>query len=145
MAKWTKTETAEAIESLRDMLKPGDTVYTSVKSVAKSGMSRTIACYIIKNNEPLWISRLVAKAIGHAFDDDKEAVRITGAGMDMGWALIYELSSVLFPGGFVELGTAPEGNQIRPFNPLDAQMAVTAGVKFRGRNDGGYALKQRWL
>jgi len=31
---WTKTETAEAIASLKELLQPGDTVYTIVKSVA---------------------------------------------------------------------------------------------------------------
>lgn len=175
MAKWTKNETAEAIAILKEILQPGDAVYTIVKSVAKSGMSRTISCYVIKDNEPRWISRLVAKATDSNYDDDKEAVKIGGCGMDLGFALVYELSRALFPDGFAPMdhngrvvGIRPVdgktvnvdiGKHMRNDGPVSLDKRKIEylrgqGWKFpNGRNrddsgwdnDGGYALKQRWL
>lgn len=92
MPKHTKAEVEEAIETLRELLPPGSTVYTILKTVARSGMSRNISLYTIKNNEPRWLSSLVAKALGCGFSDKDEAVRVGGAGMDMGFHLVNSLS-----------------------------------------------------
>lgn len=145
MARVSKAERDLAIAELRKILKPGDTVWTSVKHVSSSGMSRSINLYVLKARkrvlrddelhesfrdkkhprftklecEPLWISHLVHKATGHGWDDKREAVRIGGCGMDMGFALVYDLASVLYP------------KQDAQGNP------DTHGI--------GYALNQRWL
>lgn len=37
--RYSKTEQAEAFARLRDWLKPGDTVYTVLDSVSRSGMT----------------------------------------------------------------------------------------------------------
>jgi len=55
---------AEAIVHLRSMLKPGDTVYTVLRHVSRSGMTRGIDCYVIADNRPVWITGYVGHAIG---------------------------------------------------------------------------------
>ena len=42
MTKAQMAERDEAIANLREILKPGDTVYTILRHVSKSGMSRVI-------------------------------------------------------------------------------------------------------
>ena len=42
MAKHSKKEVQEAFDTLRKMLKPGDTVHTILDNVSRSGMSRNI-------------------------------------------------------------------------------------------------------
>ena len=151
---WTKAEQTEAIEQLRKYLEPGDTVYTTLKHVSRSGMYRALDVHIIKDNEPMWLPRLVAKAIGARFDDRYAAVGIGGVGMDMGFKIVYNLGYYLFPNGFGEVGQAslyPQG--IRAGSKKHADLLNGRGVRFYGRNgdtsgwdnDGGYALKQRWL
>lgn len=96
MARISSTERAEAIEALRELCPAGTTVYTVLRSVARSGMSRHIDLYVIRNNEPRWITRLACKATGVMhFDERKDCARISGCGMDMGFHAVYSLSHVL--------------------------------------------------
>jgi len=100
MAKLTKAQQQdqqEAREALLEILKPGATVYTSCSHVARSGMSRTI--------------ELCVPVVG-------------GCGMDMGFAVVYDLGLSLWPAGT----PAPHGTR-------------------NGEPDsnGGYALKHSWL
>jgi hypothetical protein len=130
---WTKKETAEAIEELRKILKPGDTVYTSLKHVSRSGMYRIIEVITIQNNQPIWLSQLVAKACRERYDTKSEGVGISGCGMDMGFALVYNLSHTLFPSGFDCIKENCPSNDHHNRENNDHH------------RDGGYALKQRWL
>ena len=125
----------EAIARLQEWLKPGDTVFTNVTHVSRSGMSRNIKVYKFENDEPLFIGYNVAKAVGLPFTHD-DAVKIGGCGMDMGFALVYELSATLFRDGFDCIGSGcpsnDHSNGDRDYTP-------------HNHRDGGYALKQRWL
>jgi len=127
MSKVSEAQKNEAIKDLQKYLKPGDTVYTILRHVSASGMSRTIDLVIIRNNEPLNLTYGAARATGHTLDTKHDGIKIGGCGMDMGFALVYELSDVLFPNGFDVTGIGRNGD--------------TSGHD----NDGGYALKQRWL
>ena len=124
----------EAIERLREWLSPGDTVYTNVIHVSRSGMSRNIKVYTFQNNEPLYLSYNVAQALGWGKPDD--FVKVGGCGMDMGFHLVYELSATLFPDGFDCSGqrcsSNDHSNGDRDYTP-------------HHHRDGGYALRQRWL
>lgn len=127
----------EAIERLREWLNPGDVVYTNVTHVSRSGMSRHIKVYKFENNEPRYLTYNVAQALGWRFiRDPREAVKVDGCGMDMGFHLVYELSHTLFPSGFDCIGhgcpSNAHSNGDRDFTP-------------HHHHDGGYALKQRWL
>lgn len=106
---------AEALEQLRKVLKPGDTVYTVLRHVSSSGMSRDISVHAIKDNQPVWLTGYAARVLGWSMNKAGDALKVSGAGMDMGFHVVYTLSAVLFP-----KGTA-------------------------GKPDGGYALEHRWL
>jgi hypothetical protein len=119
----TKTEgekrvKQEALRNLRDMLEPGNTVYTVIRHVSASGMSRRIDLYTIQKNRPVFLSGYAAKAIGWKWSD-KGGIVVNGCGMDMGFHLVYTLSLVLFPDGFKD-------GQDR-------------------EKSGGYALRHEWL
>ena len=151
-------ERKEAIETLRALCPPGTTVYTSCKHVSRSGMSRLVNCHVIRNGEPpfpRWISPLVAKALDWTFDDKRVALHVTGCGMDIGFHVVYCLSSVLYPNGY---GLKCEDCGYRPAAKdqttlIYAPSKCLKSHKFCGRNgdptgwdpDGGYALEHQWM
>jgi hypothetical protein len=97
--KKTDKDKQDAIDQLREWLKPGDTVYTILEHVSRSGMSRTIRVVVPYVRDDGRIDHLhpnysVAKAIGARRKGD--GIVMGGCGMDMGFALVYELSSVLY-------------------------------------------------
>jgi len=120
-------ERGEAVRELREILKPGDTVFVSLKHVSRSGMNRVIMPFIIRNNEPRYLGWTVAKATGRTYNRNHEGVNVGGCGMDMGFELVYTLSRYLFPEGFKVEGRGRNGDE--------------SGWD----NDGGYALKHRWF
>ena len=123
-------------EKLLDLMKPGDTVYTILRHVSRSGMSRVIDLVIMFDGEPLSISGWAAAVTDSRLDRDRWGLKIGGAGMDMGFALVYELSYALFKDGFICIGeTCPandHNNGDRDYTPHQ-------------HSDAGYALKQRWI
>lgn len=152
----------DAREELRKRVKPGDTVYTIVRHVSRSGMSRVIGVVLLGSEGPLHPNYLVARALGVRVHPKLDGVVIGGCGMDMGFHLVYELSHALFPTGYGCLGVGCHSNDHsngdRDFTPhgcFDAEgrpedRAPSPGEKADGckrhwHRDGGYALKQRWL
>lgn len=155
MSKQKQTERAEAIARLREFLKPGDAITTTVLHVSRSGMSRSIMCQAVMKDgdgKPYIgdISWLVARACGERLDD-RGGVVMGGCGMNMCFAVVYNVGRVLFREGFGVEGTRPNGRKVRPKTKAGAARMVANGVKFRGRNgdasgwdeDGGYALRYR--
>ena len=137
-------ERQEAVRELRELLKPGDTVYTKLVSVSRSGMSRVISAYIIRDNEPLCIEWKVGKATGYPLTPTggQEGIKVGGCGMDMGFHLVYQLSCVLFPNGFECIGKEADYKNHCPSNDhSNGDRDYTP----HHHQDGGYALNQRWL
>jgi len=83
----------EAVQKLQGMLKKDSTVYTLVRSVSASGMSRQISLFLVQGDRPLNLDFYVSKALGLQY---KKGVVITGCGMDMGFELVYRLGRTLF-------------------------------------------------
>lgn len=144
----------EAKNVLLADLKPGDTVNCILRHVSRSGMSRSIS--LLKGD--IDITYYAALAMGDKIDQKNGGIKIGGCGMDMGFSLVYNLGYCLFPDGFGE-SCQEEGCTFRPRTEAEAKQAndlaghgITPHV-FRGRNgdksgwdnDGGYALKHRWL
>ena len=127
-------ERQEAQAKLREWLKPGDEVRTILRHVSRSGMSRSVSAIIDGED---W-SGFVAKAIGSTFDRNNGGVKMGGAGMDMGFALVYELSYSLWPDGFQCSGEGcPSNDHVNPPRPAaDGKMM---------HKESGYALRQKWL
>jgi hypothetical protein len=94
---------AKAIQDLRDILPPGSTVYLTLSRVSRSGMSRVIKCIAKTEHEGdagKWedmqdISWHIAHALEYPLVRE-EGVRIGGCGMDMGLALIDNLSYAVY-------------------------------------------------
>lgn len=158
MSRKNEAERQEAINRLREILKPGDTVYTSLRSVSRSGMTRKIRVHFFQIDDkgvirPYQLSYPVAKILGWRFDEKTLSISVRGCGMDMGWHLAYSLSCALFPDGFGVEGEGPYGHKVRPKSKELAAKMVEKGWKSYGRNgdtsgwddDGGYALKHEWL
>jgi hypothetical protein len=99
-------ERQEAIERLKEWIKPGDTLYLVLRHRSASGMSRTISVKGFRVREcdgtidDFEYSYNVALALGWRFNRDREGVTVGGCGMDMGFHLVYELSGVLFGDGY---------------------------------------------
>lgn len=123
-------------EKLLELLKPGDTVYTILRHVSRSGMSRVIDLIIMSDAGPRSIAALAAEVCNKKIDRDRWGIKIGGTGMDMGFALVYELSYALFKHGFACIGEGcpanDHANGDRDFTP-------------HFHSDAGYALKQRGL
>lgn len=97
MAKYTKAEVEEARGMLVKFVRPGDTVYCILRSVARSGMSRRIDLYAVANNAPVFLSGYAATVMGWSHPPrNREGIRIDGCGMDMGFAMVSELARTMF-------------------------------------------------
>ena len=157
MTKQATTERDEAITRLREWIKPGDTVYTLLEHVSRSGTQREIRVLLARTAADGRIyfihpNHATGKALGYR-QGKRDGLIVGGCGMDMGFHLVYNLGRVLFPDGFGVEGTYPNGSTGRPASRVSAARAVEIGTKFQGRNgdtsgwdnDGGYALRHEWL
>ena len=93
-----ETERQEAIAKLREYLKAGNTVYTILRHVSQSGMTRRISLVTFKKNQPIFLDYWASKALGWTLNRDKERIHVGGCGMDMGFHLVYTLSRTIFQG-----------------------------------------------
>jgi hypothetical protein len=121
--KAQQAERADAIAKLREWIKPGDTVYTILRHVSRSGMQREIGVCIVKDGEMMHPNYSVSLAL-NCRQGKRDGIIMDGCGMDMGFALVYNLGMTLWPNGTDK----PHGT--RNGEP---------------DSDGGYALKHRWL
>jgi hypothetical protein len=129
---------ADAAHDLRELLKPGDTVSTILRHCSRSGMSRRISLVISTADGIRDISWLAAKVMDEPIKSRAGYVQdagivVGGCGMDMGFHLVHNLSSVLFPDGFDCVGKGCPSND------------HCNRVKADHHESGGYALRQRWL
>lgn len=136
-----RDERDKARDSLRAMLPPGATVYTNLRHRARSGMSRVIDLHVIEDGEIRWIGYTAATAIGMRYDRDRNGIRVSGCGMDMGFYVVYELSEALYPDGFGCTGDA-DGRRCLSNDHSNGDRDYTPGHPHR---DGGYALRHRWM
>ena len=155
-AKEIERETAR--KELLEILKPGDTVYCVLRHVSRSGMQREISFFTegMRNIDYL-AARLLDLRHGK-----RDGLVVSGCGMDMGFSMVYEIGSALFPAGFGE-PCREDGCEFRPSTKKEAEECLiqseadkAAGItphRFFGRNggksgwdnDGGHALKSRWI
>jgi len=147
-----ETEKQEAIDDLRKLLRPGDTVYTILRNVSRSGMSRTVDAYIMQNNEPRRLSWAIARAIGLTYDKTHEGIKVGGCGMDVGFEVVYHLGYALWPDGFDCIGsesqTCGRGCPSNDHSNDGMRPQGRTSIDYspdRHHSDGGYALRQRWM
>jgi hypothetical protein len=75
-------------------------VYTILRRVSASGMTRAISLKTIKDGELIDITWTAARALGENCSEvnGQNVIKVQGVGMDMGFHIVYNLSSVLFAG-----------------------------------------------
>jgi hypothetical protein len=137
MTKAKKAEQADAIEFLRQILKPGDIVYCVLRHVARSGMTWHIDFYLLGQGEPRWLSGYMSTALGLRRAPHDNGLVVGGCGMDMGFHCVYNLSRGLWPDG---VGCIGEGCPSNDHSNGDRDRTI--GHPHR---NGGYALRSRWL
>lgn len=127
-----QSEVAEAIRELRKLLKPGDRVYSIIRHVSSSGMSRRIDFYTIKGNRPMFLTWYIGRLLGYKRPVGKDGIVVGGCGMDMCFHIVYELGRTLFPKGYtpakIGMGMGRNGSPADKVDP-----------------DGGYALRSEQL
>lgn len=99
--KFNKTERQESLERLRELITGETTIYTILRSVSSSGMSRRISLKVLDGNGRLLdITYHVGGALGYPVSDmnGQRVIRVNGCGMDMGFSVVYDLSHTLFNG-----------------------------------------------
>lgn len=125
MANKANQDTAEALADLKRLrIRPNETVYTVLRHASSSGMYRVLDVFIMRKNAPVSITYDVTQALGYKWDRKHVGLGIGGCGMDMGFQVVYQLGSVLWPTGTSKPHSTRNGEP---------------------DTDGGYALKQRWL
>lgn len=93
---YTKQERAEAVAVLKQYIKKGDTLYTILRHTSSSGMTRVIDVVKPEKGEMVWLGYNIAVAMDLPYDRKNNGVKVAGGGMDMGFALIYDLGAILF-------------------------------------------------
>lgn len=106
----SKKEQTAAQDRLRTWLKPGDTVHCILRSVSRSGMSRVIDLVKITPGGTSALGYNAALAMDYRFDSDRQGIKISGCGMDMGFELVYQLGHCLWPTGYTCYGEKCRSN-----------------------------------
>lgn len=89
-------------------LREGSTVYAVIRSVSASGMSRTMSFYVAGTDgdgrpDVSNVTWHVAQILGYTLRDSRygeRVIRVHGTGMDMVFAVVYDLSMTLFGNGY---------------------------------------------
>lgn len=90
-----------AIEHLlTHYVREGATVYTILRKISSSGMTRHYSLLVARNGKIDDITYYASKAIGWTLAESTghRAIKVSGCGMDMSFHLVSTLSAVLFRG-----------------------------------------------
>ncbi len=130
---------AEIVSQLR---RERPVLTTILRHVSQSGMMRHIDVYwLCGQDKPakwdqrryprnrIYLSGLIAKICDRRRAKDGYALKVGGCGMDMGFHVVYNFSSVIFPDGFRYRKNEGHRN----------------GDPSKRDKDGGYALTHEWL
>lgn len=139
--KVTKQEATDARAMLLKFLKPGDTVYTVLRHVSRSGMLRIVSLYAIVDGAPQWLDGWASRLTGIALDRQREGLRMGGCGTDMGFEAVYNLSWALWPDGVPCIGDKCLSNDHSNGMTRTPDMPTERYT----HKDSGYALNQRWM
>lgn len=114
--------------------KGGRKVYCILRHTSKSGMMRVIDFFALVPRTKaegqgvgvFYLSGMIAKELGYPRSAKHSGLIVRGAGMDMGFHVVYSLGRKLFPEGDGRTVTGRNGDKA-------------------AETDGGYLLKHEWL
>jgi hypothetical protein len=75
-------------------------IYSIVRSVSSSGMSRKIDFYVIKDGEMVWITPAIRDLLKYSQDKKTSALNVNGTGMDMCFHITYSIGYKLHNDGY---------------------------------------------
>ena len=81
-------------------LKKDETVFTTTLHVSKSGMTRLIKFFVIRDNSPLYLTNTIIEKLGYKPNKHWDSIVVRGCGMDMGYHVVHNLSYALFGKGY---------------------------------------------
>ncbi len=136
-----ETERQERENELRAMIDKTDgTVYTILRHVSSSGMTRDISLLIVVDGKLVdltwWLTTVFPKRFRRS--PARHAIRIGGCGMDMGFALVYDMCRALWPNGYECTGDKCRSND-HSNSPYPKRKAGSMH-----HNDGGHRLRHEW-
>lgn len=99
MTKLT-TEQQEYRDGLMKMLPKGSKIYTLIRSVSSSGISRRISVFAIIDGELIDLDWHIERAGIAKRRANKSGLYIQGCGMDMCFALTYDIAQTLHGDGY---------------------------------------------
>lgn len=158
MTKYSKTDVEQAKSKLLQWLKPGDTVYTVLDHVSRSGMSRHIRVVLLESqpeDEPVvfYPNRSVGAVLGYPRAKRGDGLVVGGWGMDMGFHIVQSLGYALWGKEAAE-GVGKEANELRKAIGKVTKHYLTQDntpmPDYRKPDRvwfgaAGYALQHRWL
>lgn len=92
----------ESTRILREMISEGDVVYSIIRHVSSSGMSRDISFFIIQNGKLVNITWHMCRALRTKVSERSGSwvMKRMGVGMDMAFDTVYSLGIQLFNDGY---------------------------------------------
>ena len=164
-------EREQAREHILKLVEPGDTLYTVLNHVSRSGMYRCISVYCLVEGEPYWLNGWADTLLEWGRDrKHADGLKCGGCGMDMGFHLVYSLATALWPNGFDCTGTerCPANDHVnarREYCCICGADLKDGEIRYTRKNwgydwpvcsqacaaatwhhrHGGYAIKHKWL
>ena len=124
-------EQEETKTKLLELIEPGSTIYTILRHVSASGMSRVIDVLMIGGEGKIYnIAYNVAKLLDDKLDKKYDGIKIGGCGMDMGYHIVHSLGNALFG----------VGEEVKKFKHKTGRNG-DKGYE----TTGGYLLEHKWL
>lgn len=74
-------------------------IYTIVRGVAKSGMSRRLSFFMVEDGALINITQVIAQCLGYTLNEREWSFRVSGCGMDMIFDTLYRFAKKI---GFKE-------------------------------------------
>jgi hypothetical protein len=95
----TEVQRDTAIQKLREVITPGATIYVVLRRKNQLGTCRWLEFYHVHEGELKRITLDVALAIQCEYCHDQYALKVTGSGLDGGFASVDNLGDALFGTG----------------------------------------------
>ena len=95
----TEVQRDTAVKKLREIVTPGATIYVLLRRKNKLGTCRWLEFYHIHDGQLKCITWDVALAIQGEYCREHDAVKITGTGLDVGYASVDDLGQAIFGEG----------------------------------------------
>ena len=96
----SKTKEKTYGQKVLEELPRNTVIYSIVRTVSASGLSRTIDFYVIVDGKPIWITPATRDILDYKQDEKTQALKVGGTGMDMCFHVVHSLGYKLHNDGY---------------------------------------------